>query len=216
MIMEVKFAGCLGPEWGFTEWLEIEKLAGKEEGSYRIWLEAWEQPCLVLGTVQKLCCCWGNDSTWGWCFLIAQRISCSSNSKESACNAKDQDLILGLRRSSGEGNGKPLQYSCLENPMDTGAWRTKGCGVAKSQTRLSDWHEVGCQLTLMPNWMYSWFTSIPFNPVFFHKQKKIVLCSLIDSDSSSAHTHCCLIERLVFPTTKGNFICSLSHLGKAF
>ena len=49
-----------------------------------------------------------------------------SAGKESACNAgaaRDVGLILGLRRSPGEGNGNPLQYSCLENPMDRGAWR---------------------------------------------------------------------------------------------
>ena len=46
--------------------------------------------------------------------------------------------ILGLRRSSEEGNGNPLQYSCLENPMDRGAWRATVYGVAKSQIRLSD------------------------------------------------------------------------------
>lgn len=53
MVMEVKFAGCLGPERGFTKWLEIEQLAGEKEGSYRIWLEAWEQPCLMLGTMRS-------------------------------------------------------------------------------------------------------------------------------------------------------------------
>ena len=42
----------------------------------------------------------------------------SSDSKESACNAGDLGLKPGLGRSSGEGNGNPLQYSCLENPMD--------------------------------------------------------------------------------------------------
>ena len=46
----------------------------------------------------------------------------SSVSKESACNAKDLGLISGLGRSPGEGNGNPLQYYCLENPMDRGAW----------------------------------------------------------------------------------------------
>ena len=44
-----------------------------------------------------------------------------SDSKESACNAEDLDLIPGLERSPGEGNGYPLQYSCLEIPMDRGA-----------------------------------------------------------------------------------------------
>ena len=47
-------------------------------------------------------------------------------------------LILGLGRSPGGGNGNLLQYSCLENPMDRGAWQTAVHGVAKSQTQLSD------------------------------------------------------------------------------
>ena len=45
-----------------------------------------------------------------------------SDGKVSACNAGDPGLIPGLGRSPGEGNGNPLQYSCLENPMDRGAW----------------------------------------------------------------------------------------------
>ena len=45
------------------------------------------------------------------------------NKKESACNAGDPGLIPGLGRSSGEGNGSPVQYSCLENPMGRGAWQ---------------------------------------------------------------------------------------------
>ena len=47
----------------------------------------------------------------------------SSADKESTCNAGYPDSIPGLGRSPGEGNGNPLQYSCLENPMDRGAWR---------------------------------------------------------------------------------------------
>ena len=46
-----------------------------------------------------------------------------SDRKESTCKAKDLGLIPGWRRSSGEGNGYPLQYSCLGNPMDRGAWQ---------------------------------------------------------------------------------------------
>ena len=46
--------------------------------------------------------------------------------------------IPGLGGSPGEGNGNPLQYSCLENPMDRGAWRAIVYGVAKSRTRLSN------------------------------------------------------------------------------
>jgi len=61
-----------------------------------------------------------------------------SDGKESACSVGDLDLILGLGRSPGEGNGKPLQYSCLENPMDRGAWRATVHGVAMRQTQLGD------------------------------------------------------------------------------
>ena len=49
---------------------------------------------------------------------------CSSDGKESACNAGNPGLIPGLGRSPVEGNGNPLQYSCLENSMDRGVWLT--------------------------------------------------------------------------------------------
>ena len=49
-------------------------------------------------------------------------LPCSSKGKESDCNAGDLGSVAGLGRSSGEGNGNPLQYSYLENPMDRGAW----------------------------------------------------------------------------------------------
>ena len=58
--------------------------------------------------------------------------------KASACNVGDLGSIPGLGGSSGEGNGNPLQYSCLENPMDRGTWWATVHGVAKSRTRLSD------------------------------------------------------------------------------
>ena len=62
----------------------------------------------------------------------------SSDGKVSACNAGDPGSIPGLGRSPGVGNGNPLQYSSLENPTDGGAWQATVHGVAKSQTRLSD------------------------------------------------------------------------------
>ena len=58
--------------------------------------------------------------------------------KEFACNARDPSSIPGSGRSPGEGNGNPCQYSCLENPMDRGAWWAPVHGVMKSQTLLSD------------------------------------------------------------------------------
>ena len=57
-----------------------------------------------------------------------------SDSKESTCNIRHWSLIPGLWRSPEEGNGHPLQYSCLENSMNRGAWRATVHGVSKSQT----------------------------------------------------------------------------------
>ena len=62
-------------------------------------------------------------------FQLALGYPGGSDGKESACNAGDQGLIPGLGRSSGGGHGNPLQYSCLENPMDRGIW-----WVAESDT----------------------------------------------------------------------------------
>ena len=61
-----------------------------------------------------------------------------SDGKESTCNEGHPGLILGSGRSPREGNGYALQYSCLENSMDRGAWWAPVYGVAKSQTWLSD------------------------------------------------------------------------------
>ena len=58
--------------------------------------------------------------------------------KESAGNEGDSGLIPGFGRSPGKGNGYPLQYSCLENPMDRGAWWATAHGVTKSQRQLRD------------------------------------------------------------------------------
>ena len=64
-----------------------------------------------------------NSEAENWCWVI---INCGfpggSDGKVSACNAGDPGSIPGLGRSPGEGNGNPLQYSCMENPMDGGAW----------------------------------------------------------------------------------------------
>ena len=65
-----------------------------------------------------------------------------SDGKEFACIVGDLGSIPGLRRSPGEGNGNPLQYACLENSMDRGAWQAKVRGVAKNQTQLSNCQSV--------------------------------------------------------------------------
>ena len=72
-------------------------------------------------------------------FHFMQGFPGDSDGKESACNAAEGlDLIPGLGTSPGGGHGNPLQYSCLENPLDRGAWWATVHGVAKSRTRLSD------------------------------------------------------------------------------
>ena len=71
-----------------------------------------------------------------------------SEVKESVCNAGDLGLIPVWGRSPGEGNGNPLQYSCLENPLDGGALWATVHGVAKSRTQLSDF-----TFTFLLTWM---------------------------------------------------------------
>ena len=58
--------------------------------------------------------------------------------KNPPANAADMGSIPGSGRSPGEGNGNPLQYSCLENPMDREPWKAAVRGVAKSETQLGD------------------------------------------------------------------------------
>ena len=76
-----------------------------------------------------------------WIYLCFAKVSYvdllgGSDSKESACNVRDPGSIPRLGRSPGEGNGYPLQYSCLENSKDRGAWRAHG--VSERQTQLSN------------------------------------------------------------------------------
>ena len=68
----------------------------------------------------------------------AQYFPGGSDGKASAYNAGDPGLIPGLGRSPGEGTGTPLQYSCLGNPRDEGAWQATVYGIPKSRTRLSN------------------------------------------------------------------------------
>ena len=109
---------------------------------YGCWL-TWEQItmfslffiqwCILQIVLVSLVCWLTTQSKWLNGFLGV------SDGKESACSAGDRSSILGSGRSYGEGNGNPLQYSCLENPMDRGAWQATIHRVAKSWTQLSDW-----------------------------------------------------------------------------
>ena len=70
--------------------------------------------------------------------LLEQGFPGDSDGKVSACNVRDPGVIPGSGRSSGEGNGHPLQDPRLENPLDREAWYAIVHGVAKSQTQVSD------------------------------------------------------------------------------
>ena len=87
---------------------------------------------LVAQLVKNLLAVW---ETWvrslGWEDPLEKGFPHSLVSIESACNAGDLGSIPGLGRSPGEGNGNPVQYSCLENPMDRGAWQDTVHGVAR-------------------------------------------------------------------------------------
>ena len=81
-----------------------------------------------------------------------------SDGKESTCNAGDLGLILGSGRSPEEGNGYPLQSSCLEDSMDRGAWQATVHSVSKGLTWLSDWrfHLNSAEMMLSLFWFPSW------------------------------------------------------------
>ena len=72
-----------------------------------------------------------------------------ADGKEPACNARDPGLIPGLGRAPGGGHSNPFQYSCLENPMDRGAWWATVHGVTKSQTQLKSKTKVAAGLVFL-------------------------------------------------------------------
>ena len=83
---------------------------------------------------------WGSQAS-----PVAQLVK---NLPANAGDVRDMGSIPGVGRSSGEGNGKPLQYSCLKNPMDGGTWWATVHGVEKSRTRLSDFTSLHRELFL--------------------------------------------------------------------
>ena len=99
------------------------------------------------GLLSKMVCSWrgGEDSFALSCLLtffldylhwltLFSGFRGGSDRKESACNAGDRGSIPGFRRPPGERHGNPLQYSCLENAMDRGAWRATVNGIAELDT----------------------------------------------------------------------------------
>ena len=92
----------------------------------------------------------------------------SSVGKESFCNAGDSGSIPGSETSTGEGNGNPLQYSCLENPVDRGVWWATVLGVARVR------HDLATSLTSYFNhWRRKWLPTPVFLPGESHGQRNL-------------------------------------------
>ena len=83
-----------------------------------------------------------------------------SDGKKSACNAGGLGLIPGSGRSTGEGNGYALKYSCLENPTDRGTQQATVCGVAKSRTREGNGTRLQCSCLENPNHGGAWWAAV--------------------------------------------------------
>ena len=129
-----KFSFCISPSGEYSGLI-----------SFRMdWLDFFE----VQGTLKSLHQHHSSKASILWCSTFLMDFPGGSDGKESACNAGDLGLIPGWGWYPGERNGNPLLYSCLENPMDRGAWRATVCGVTKSQlwlswVALSLWESLG-------------------------------------------------------------------------
>ena len=117
------------------------------------------------------------NEQWSFCHFWESGLE----GKVSACNVGDWDSIPELGRFPGEGNGNPLQYSCTENPMDRGALKAEVHGVAKSQTRLSNFTSAFWTLVDYDGYSISssWFlptvvdimviwVKLPIQPIIVH------------------------------------------------
>ena len=147
--------------------------------------------------------------------LINRGFPGGSDGNESACKAEDMGSVSGSEKSPEEGNGNPLQYSCLENSMDRGAWWAIVHGVAKSQAQLKQLHahtplvfpgssggkESACRcrrpgfnpwVGKIP-WRRKWQLTPAFLPGKFHGQRGLVGyspwgCEEPDTNEHSQHT----------------------------
>ena len=121
---------------------EVEAACSLPLLSYRVFLNhsfffkfsKWDTGVGGGGGIECMCVCVYVCAHFVCHLSLPEGFPGSSAGKESTCNVGDPGSIPGSGRSAGEGNGNPLQYSCMENPMDIEAWWTIVHGVAKSQT----------------------------------------------------------------------------------
>ena len=133
-----------------------------------------------------------SSCVYGWvCMCVCAYVSVylfmgffsDSDSKESACNVKGLGSIPGLGRSPGEGNENPLQYSCLENPMDQGAWWVTAHGVAKIDT--TNWATEKQQCLFWGKcWSFWQICPLFYLLVSVERETLVVTCSRPDSPSN--------------------------------
>ena len=134
------------PFWGQTDW-GMEMLQ-KRKRAINLVKSSCEQLVLELLTKKKKksTYIYQQESLYLWnpfskMYLIHLGFPGGSEGKESVCNAGDLGSISGSGRSPGEGNGYPLQYSCLENPMDRGAWQVQSVGSQRVRhSRATNFH----------------------------------------------------------------------------
>ena len=112
---------------------------------FRIYLKG--QDCFISTCIIS----WNSTSrkylAYRCCFWASQMVLVVKNSPANAGDRKDVGSIPGLGRSPGGGHGNPLQYSCLENPMDRGAWKATVHSVAECRTQLKWLHACTCAHT---------------------------------------------------------------------
>ena len=129
--------GCCGPLWLPVNFSLMFSISVKN--TMGILIENTSNLWITLGSMDILTMFQSMDVfPFMYIFYNFGGFPGGSDGKASACNAGDPGSFPGSGRSPGEGNGNPLQHSCLENPMKRGAWYATVHGVAKSQTRPSN------------------------------------------------------------------------------
>ena len=136
-----------------------------------------------------------------------------SDSKLSACNVWDLGSILGSGRSSGAGNGNPLQYSCLENSVERGAWRAAVHGVTKSQAWLSNWHFQFLSLSSERPFLTLYLKLFFSNFLVLHSYYNtytfvccIIFTTHLNKCSMKAETFFCLLDLELIPVHGRNSV----------